>query len=157
MCELRVGRLVRQLDLDVELDRLAGEALAEEGLKGRSDFVADHFRDRFADHLLWRETEPLRVVPVDELEAGLPVALRDGNRAVVRDEAQSALAVAQQVPCRLSPGHGPSKLLAVIGHRSGYRLGYRPVLPRNSITEAAESQNCSRQALSEYIWANELP
>jgi hypothetical protein len=40
MCELRVGRLVRQLDLEVELDRLAGEALAEEGLNGRPGFTA---------------------------------------------------------------------------------------------------------------------
>jgi hypothetical protein len=127
MCELRVGRLVRQLDLDVELDRLAGEALAEEGLEGRPGFVADHLRDRFADHLLWRETESLRIVPVDEPEAGFPVALRDGNRGVVGDKAQLALAVAQQILCRLSPGDGPSKLLSVTGHRSDYPLGYRPV------------------------------
>src|SRR5262245_27480356 len=31
MCELRVGHVVRQIDLDVELDCLAGEALLEEG------------------------------------------------------------------------------------------------------------------------------
>src|SRR5258708_39830111 len=49
MCELRVGSLVRHLDFDVELDRLAGEALPEEGLEGRPGSVADHRRDTFAD------------------------------------------------------------------------------------------------------------
>jgi hypothetical protein len=114
--------LVRHLDFHVELDRLAGETLAEEGLKSRPGFVANHRRDRFADHLLWREAEPLRIVPVDELEAGLHVALRDGDRGFVGDKAQMALAVGQQILLRLWPGEGPSKLLAVAGHRSDYPL-----------------------------------
>src|SRR6266849_2028173 len=112
MCELRVGSLVSQLDLDVELDRLASEALAEEGLEDRPGFVADHRRDTFADHLPGRKTEPLRIVPVDKLEAGFRVAVRDGDRGVVGDDAKLTFAVAQQIICRLSPGGGPSKLLA---------------------------------------------
>ena len=128
MCELRVGRLVRQLDLDVELDRLAGEALAEEGRKGRPGFVADHLRDRFADHLLWRETEPLRVVPVDELEAGLPVALRDGNRGVVRDRRSRRSSV------KLSWATPPPSALCEVGVKAG--CGGRSTTVR-SISEVA--------------------
>src|SRR5262249_27401738 len=119
--ELRVGSFVGHLDFDVELDRLTGETLAEEGVKGRPGFVADPVLATFADHLLGGKAEPLRVVPVDEFEAGFCIAVRDGNRGVVRDKAQFIAAL--KILCRLLPGDSPSNLFAVAAHRSDCLLG----------------------------------
>jgi hypothetical protein len=96
----------------------------------------------------------LRIVPVDELEAGLPVALRDGDRRVVGDKTQLALAVAQQILCRL--GLTPEQVIGkpipeVIGDKAW--ATFAPFF-RECLT--AESQNRSRQALDEYIWGTRL-
>src|SRR5262249_40963068 len=105
---------VSQIDFDLKRDRLAGEALTEVGLEGRPRFFADHFRGAFADHLLGRKPAPFRLVPVDELVAGLSVAVRNGDRFIAGDKPQLALAVAQQPPCRLW-----AKGLSMLCHLSG--------------------------------------
>src|SRR6266478_4874397 len=68
MDELRLVSRARHLDL--ELDLLAAEALADVGLDDREGVVADDLGETFADYLLGRKTLPLRDVPVDELVAG---------------------------------------------------------------------------------------
>ena len=108
MHELRAAGMVRQLDL--ELDRLAGEAFVDVALDDRKGFVADHVGDSFADDLLGHETVPLRKVPVDELVPGLRVAVRDRNRGAVGDKAQLAFALAQQTFGGLSFDGGLAKL-----------------------------------------------
>src|SRR5258708_2292765 len=95
MDELRLVSPVRHLG--VELDLLTGEALADVGLDDREGFVADDLGDAFADYLLGRKSLPLRDVPVDELVAGFGIKVRDGDRGVVGDKAQLALALAQQI------------------------------------------------------------
>ncbi len=96
MHELRLVS-ARQIDLKLEFDCLAGEALAEIGIEGRPGFFAHYLEDAFTDHLLGRKATPFRIMPVDELVAGLPVAVREGDPDVVGDKAQLALAVAQQI------------------------------------------------------------
>jgi hypothetical protein len=92
MDEMRFVAPVRQ----VELERLAGEAVAEEGLEGRPGFFAHYLQDAFADHLLGRKVPTFCVVPIDELVAGFRVAVCDSDRGVVGDKAQLALAVVRR-------------------------------------------------------------
>jgi hypothetical protein len=110
MDELPLAGPVRQVDLELELERLAGEAVAEEGLEGRPGFFTHYLRDAFADHLPGPKAPTFRIGLVDELVAGFRVAVCDGDRSVVGDKAQLALAIAQQPLGRLSLGGGPSKL-----------------------------------------------
>src|SRR5258708_2355739 len=99
MHELRPADLVRHFGL--EFERLAGEALADVVIESGVGFFPEHLGNSFADYLLGRETEPFRIVPVDELIAGFCVAVGDCNMDVVSDKAQLAFAVAQQILCRL--------------------------------------------------------
>src|SRR5258707_4844876 len=108
MHELRLANLVRHFDF--ELDRVAGEALADVAIDGSVSFLAKHIRNSLSDDLLGRETKPLRIVSIDELVAGLRVAMGDSYRGVVGDQPQLALAVAQQTFRRLSLGGGLPKL-----------------------------------------------
>src|SRR6266478_5523421 len=102
MHELGLANLVGHFDF--ELDRFAGEALVDVAIDGSVGLLAKHLGNSFADDLLGRQTQPLRIVPIDELIAGFRVAVGDGNMGVVSDQAQLALAVAQQILCRLSLG-----------------------------------------------------
>jgi len=82
---LRLANLVRHFGL--ELDRFAGEALADVAIKGSVGFFAEYLGNSLADYLLGREAEPLRIMPVDELIAGFGVAVCDGDSRVVSDKA----------------------------------------------------------------------
>src|SRR5262249_7303486 len=107
---LRLAGPIRQIDFELELDRLAGEALAKVRLKDCPGFFAHHLRDASADDLFRHEAMPFRIVPVDELVAGFHVAVRNGDRdVIVRDQAPLTLAVAPRSLCRLLRG-GLSKL-----------------------------------------------
>jgi hypothetical protein len=99
MHELRLADSIRHFGL--ELERLAGEALTDVAIEGRIGFFPEHLGNSFADYLLRRKTEPLCIVPVDELIAGSRVAVGDGNMNIVGDQAQLALAIAQQILCCL--------------------------------------------------------
>jgi len=67
MYELQLAGPIGHLEL--KLDRLAGEALADAGLGEREGFVRDDLRNRFADYLLGRKTNPLRKGNCSGLEA----------------------------------------------------------------------------------------
>jgi integrase len=85
MQKLQLTRPVRYFDL--ELDRLAGEALGDVGLDDREEFVADHLRETFADHMLKRKTEPLHMVVVDAVlthAVGQPMVLIEAGNLVRR-------------------------------------------------------------------------
>jgi hypothetical protein len=96
--ELRLASLIWHFQL--ELDRLAGEALADVRLGDREEFVVPHLGDTFADQLLRHRTEPrfqpLRMTPIEELVAEFRITVDYCDRSVVGDKAQLA-----QVPLRL--------------------------------------------------------
>jgi hypothetical protein len=94
---LGLPRLVGQFD--IELDRFPGEALANVRLDDCEEFVANHLRDMFADHLVRRKIEPplepLRMIPIEELVAEFTVAVNDSDRGIIGDKTQLPLALAQ--------------------------------------------------------------
>ena len=83
------------VELELELDLLAGEHALEMRLHARVVLLAEHLRDAAPEQALLRDAEPVVVGAVAGAEARLAVEVGDERRHVVRDQAQPLFALAQ--------------------------------------------------------------